>query len=510
MWVPVPPSAEAALAGATVLLNLSGLAHHRRPRRGPPPARAASASRALPRGLPLCRGRARASRTTDLSWDGHDDGLRDRRPARRERALPRRAARARSPTSTSTGSARSGCGRAPSTTTAARTPARTERASARVEFDARRRRAGDIGLRRTVDRFPFVPDDAERARAGLLRGLQHPGLRARAAAARDRRARRSSSASRGGLDSTHALIVAAKAMDRLGPPAQRHPRLHACPASRRARPPRPTPSTLMEALGVTCEEIDIRPAADADARATSATRSPTASRSTTSPSRTSRPGCAPTTSSGSPTSAAASSLGTGDLSELALGWCTYGVGDQMSHYGVNAGVPEDADPAPDPLGRRAAASSTTRSTTTLTAILDHGDQPRAGPGRGRARSRRRTEDIGRPLRAAGLHPLPRAAPRLPAQQDRLPRRGTPGATPRRASGRRASPRPSARHTTSPTIRHWLEVFVKRFFANQFKRSALPNGPKVVAGGSLSPRGDWRMPSRRHRARVARRARRERP
>ncbi|HWO50221.1 MAG TPA: NAD(+) synthase, partial [Ornithinibacter sp.] len=45
-----------------------------------------------------------------------------------------------------------------------------------------------------------------------------------------------------------------------------------------------------------------------------------------------------------------------------------------------------------------------------------------------------------------------------------------------------------------TIRRWMEVFVKRFFANQFKRSAIPNGPKVVAGGSLSPRGDWRMPS----------------
>ena len=46
----------------------------------------------------------------------------------------------------------------------------------------------------------------------------------------------------------------------------------------------------------------------------------------------------------------------------------------------------------------------------------------------------------------------------------------------------------------PAIRHWLEVFCKRFFASQFKRSALPNGPKVSAGGSLSPRGDWRMPS----------------
>ena len=45
-----------------------------------------------------------------------------------------------------------------------------------------------------------------------------------------------------------------------------------------------------------------------------------------------------------------------------------------------------------------------------------------------------------------------------------------------------------------TVRRWLEVFIKRFFANQFKRSALPNGPKVSASGTMSPRGDWRMPS----------------
>jgi NAD+ synthase (glutamine-hydrolysing) len=45
-----------------------------------------------------------------------------------------------------------------------------------------------------------------------------------------------------------------------------------------------------------------------------------------------------------------------------------------------------------------------------------------------------------------------------------------------------------------TIRTWLEVFLKRFFANQYKRSAVPNGPKIVSGGALSPRGDWRMPS----------------
>ena len=57
------------------------------------------------------------------------------------------------------------------------------------------------------------------------------------------------------------------------------------------------------------------------------------------------------------------------------------------------------------------------------------------------------------------------------------------------------PRIGGRPTTCRTIRHWMEVFLRRFFAfSQFKRSAMPNGPKVSAGGSLSPRGDWRAPS----------------
>ena len=122
-----------------------------------------------------------------------DDDLRERRPARRDRALPRRRRAAASPTSTSTGCARSGCGRAPSTTTArtASATARRRRCRDRSQFDRSSRPAGDIGLRRKVDRFPFVPDDPDAAGAGLLRGLQHPGRRAGAAAARDRPARRS-------------------------------------------------------------------------------------------------------------------------------------------------------------------------------------------------------------------------------------------------------------------------------------------------------------------------------
>ena len=187
-------------------------------------------------------------------------------------------------------------------------------------------------------------------------------------------------------------------------------------------------------------------------------------------------------------------LGTGDLSELALGWCTYGVGDQMSHYNVNAGVPKTliqhlirwviaTGQFDEETDRGAATRSSTRRSPRSWSRSSEGERPQS------------TEDIDRPLRAAGLHPLPRAALRLPAVQDRVPGLARLGRRRTRATGRRASPRTAAPPTTWPTIRHWLEVFVQRFFAfSQFKRSAMPNGPKVSAGGSLSPRGDWRAPS----------------
>ena len=186
-------------------------------------------------------------------------------------------------------------------------------------------------------------------------------------------------------------------------------------------------------------------------------------------------------------------LGTGDLSELALGWCTYGVGDQMSHYNVNAGVPKTLIQhlirwviASRPVRRRGRRGAAARSSTpeiTPELVPTEEDEETAGD-RGH----------GRPLRAAGLHALPRAALRLPADQDRLPglaRLARPSAgdwPPGFPESKRPSPTTSRRSGTG------CEVFVQRFFASQFKRSALPNGPKVVAGGSLSPRGDWRAPS----------------
>ncbi len=152
--------------------------------------------------------------------------------------------------------------------------------------------------------------------------------------------------------------------------------------------------------------------------------------------------------------------------------------------------PEDADPAPDSLGCQLGSVRRRRQPHPDRDPRDR-DQPRARARRGAPVDR--VEH--RPLRAARLHALSRPALRLPAVEDRLPRHRTRGATSSAATGRRTSPRASALAYDEAEIRKWLEVFCKRFFGfAQFKRSALPNGPKVSHGGSLSPRGDWRAPS----------------
>jgi NAD+ synthase (glutamine-hydrolysing) len=185
-------------------------------------------------------------------------------------------------------------------------------------------------------------------------------------------------------------------------------------------------------------------------------------------------------------------LGTGDLSEAALGWCTYGVGDHMSHYNVNTGVPKTliqhlirwtigTKKFPDPV------------LETLDAILSTEISPELIPA-GEGGTPQSTEAMIGPyalqdftlyyILRYGFPPSKIAFMALRAWED--PERG---AWPPhfRAEQRKAY--------DLPTIRHWLGVFLRRFFAfSQFKRSAMPNGPKVSAGGSLSPRGDWRAPS----------------
>jgi NAD+ synthase (glutamine-hydrolysing) len=185
-------------------------------------------------------------------------------------------------------------------------------------------------------------------------------------------------------------------------------------------------------------------------------------------------------------------LGTGDLSELALGWCTYGVGDQMSHYAVNTGVPKTLI---QHLIRWVVSEGLFDDDVNgiLTAIVQQEITPELVPTVAGEKPQATEESVGpyalqdftlfHVLRY-GFRPSKIAFLASHAWSD-------PDA------GEWPPNYPHDQHVAydMPTIRQWLEVFVKRFFAfSQFKRSALPNGPKVSAGGSLSPRGDWRAPS----------------
>ena len=186
-------------------------------------------------------------------------------------------------------------------------------------------------------------------------------------------------------------------------------------------------------------------------------------------------------------------LGTGDLSELALGLVHVRRRRPDVALRRQRRRPEDADPAPDPLGDRQRA---VRRRHQRGARRDPraGDHPRADPDRRRVRSRRRPRTPSGPTRCrTSRSSTCSAAATGRARSRSWP--GTPGTTPAAGEWPPGLPaRSAARPTTWPTIRHWLEVFCRRFFASQFKRSALPNGPKVSAGGTMSPRGDWRMPS----------------
>ncbi len=486
MFVPVPPSAEAALAGATVLANLSGSpitvgrADDRRLL-----VRSASA-RCLSAYLYAAAGHGES--TTDLSWDGQTmvyecgellaeserfpDGPRrsvadvdlDRIRAERLRQGTfddnRRSLEAR----------------------LTKTPV-PDGAFRTVEFQLSPP-SGDIGLRRKVDRFPFVPDDAERLALDCYEAynIQVSGLEQRLHAIGHPKIVIGVS---GGLDSTHALIVAAKAMDRLGRPRED---IHAftLPGFATGESTKSFATRLAASLGVTFEEIDITPAAR---QLLADLGHPYASgeevydvtfENVQAGLRTDylfrianhRRGIV---------------LGTGDLSELALGWCTYGVGDQMSHYAVNTGVPKTLV---QHLIRWVIDSGQFDAGTNevLREVLGQKITPELIPGGDQS-----TEDSVGPyaLQDFTLYQVIRHGHRprriaflaMHAWSDADAGEWPPG-----------FPEEGRQSYDLGTIRKWLEVFVERFFASQFKRSALPNGPKVAAGGTLSPRGDWRMPS----------------
>jgi NAD+ synthase (glutamine-hydrolysing) len=480
-WVPIPPSSAAALAGATVLLNISGSP--------------ITVGKADTRRL-LCQSqsaRCLAAYVYTAAGAGESTtevpGTARPRSSRTARCWPRRSASLRTRrwrwrTWTSTCCARSACGWGPSTTTAAPRPP--------PELPPRRLPAGPAGrrhrLRAPRRALPLRARQPRAPRAGLLRGVQHPGRRAGAAADRrahpplgDRRFRRPRFDPRADRR--------AKAMDLLGRP-RTDIVAYTMPGFATSEGTKGNAHRLMRALGVAAEELDIRPAARqmlSDLRHPFARGEPVYDvtfENVQAGLRTDYLFRAANLHDGIV-------LGTGDLSELALGWCTYGVGDQMSHYNVNAGVPKTLI---QHLIRWVVSSRQFDDGGGGDAGSDprHGDLARTGPGR-RGRRLQSTEAKIGPygLQDFNLFYTLRTAsarPRSPSW------RCTPGAT---RPGRLAAGLPGRaarrlRAARDPPLAGGLPAALLRLQPVQALGHA--ERPKVAAGGSLSPRGDWRAPS----------------
>jgi NAD+ synthase (glutamine-hydrolysing) len=489
VWVPVPPSTWAALAGATVLVNLSASnalvskADYRRQ------LCASQSARCLAAYLYAAAGPGES--TTDLAWDGHalayENGERLAESARfsGEHLLTadvdlERLAQDRLRMTTFTDAAHDH-----------RARLRTLR---RVPFEAGIPSA-PVPLRREIPRFPYVPADPARRneRCAEVYEIQVQGLATRLAATGIDKVVIGVS---GGLDSTQALLVAVRAMGRLGHPAG-NVLGYTMPGFATSARSLGNAHRLMAALVITAHEIDIRPsarqmladlghpAADGHARYDVTYENVQAGERTSHLFRLAN-------------QHRALVVGTGDLSELALGWCTYGVGDQMSHYNVNASVPKTLVQY---LIRSTAdtAGLGPEAETVLADILATEISPELvpttdGAGGGRDQPAQRSEDVVGPYELQDLHLyyLLRFGYR-PSRVAYLAHRAwgdrTRGVWPDLVPGEQR------REYDLATIKHWLAVFLYRFVeTSQFKRSALPNGPKVGSGGSLSPRGDWRAPS----------------
>ncbi len=488
MFVPIPPSAQAALAGATVLANLSGspITIGRAEDRALL-ARSASA-RCLAAYVYAAAGEGESS--TDLAWDGQtmiwENGAclasSERFPAGMRRSVADvdlellRSERLRMGTFDD------------------------NRVHHGITADGYRRvdflldpPTGDIGLRRRVERFPFVPSDPTRLQRDCYEAynIQVAGLEQRVRALGTPNLVIGVS---GGLDSTHALIVAAKAMDRLGRPRS-DILAFTMPGFATGDRTKNNAMRLGETLGVTFSEIDIRstaqlmlsemdhPFARGEKVYDVTFENVQAGLRTDYLFRLAN-------------QRGAIVLGTGDLSEIALGWSTYGVGDQMSHYNVNSGVPKTLI---QHLIRWVISSNQFASradhpiNVALQSVLETEITPELVPAAEGDEIQSSEAEVGpfalqdfslfHVLRY-GFRPSKVAFLAWHAWRDASSGEWPPGFPPEK--------RPSY---TLGEIRHWLRVFAQRFYSfAQFKRSAMPNGPKVSHGGSLSPRGDWRAPS----------------
>ena len=484
LWVPSPPSSRAVLAGATVVGNLSasnitvGKAEMRRL------LCQAQSARGLCAYLYAAAGEGES--TTDVAWDGQVSIF--------EAGAPM-AETARFPSGPQTATADIDLDLLRQERARMGTFHQNGRATGDGQPEFRRigfvvaPPAGDIGFRRPIERFPFVPSDPARLNQDCFEAynIQVSGLEQRLRATGMQRIVIGVS---GGLDSTQALIVAARAMDRLGLP--RTSILgYTMPGFGTSDGTRSNAMALMQALGVSHAVLDIRPSARLMLEQMDhpfARGEPiydVTFENVQAGLRTDYLFRLANQHDGLV-------LGTGDLSELALGWCTYGVGDQMSHYNVNAGVPKTLI---QHLIRWSIATAQFEAPAldVLGLILNTEISPELVPAGEDAVLQSTELKIGPyalqdfnlfyTLRY-GFRPSKIAFLALQAWGDAG-----------RGSWPAGFPEDRRRDYALDEIRHWLELFLRRYFGfSQFKRSAMPNGPKLSSGGALSPRGDWRAPS----------------
>ncbi|MBX3027273.1 NAD(+) synthase [bacterium] len=466
LWVPVPPSTLAALAGATVLANLSasnitvGKWEYRQ--------ELVRNSSARNLAVQMYSAAGFGESTSDLAWDGH--GM----VAERGRLIAETHRFMLGGTHVEVDVDLQALLQDRMRQTSFGANARDHGRAVRIvdcgpAADARPRATWERFERR-VDARPFVPADAAerdvRCREVFL--IQASAL-ARRLHALPPAARRIVIGVSGGQDSTHALLVAAHALDLLHLERGRLLAITMPGFGTTART-RGNAERLARALHASFQEIPITGIGEAVYAAIGhpPEREDLTFENVQAWLRTLLLFATASQQRGI-------NLGTGDLSEIALGWCTYG-GDHLSHYGVNAGVPKSLISyliawAADVIFAGDAAVQAVLRDVLATPISPELLRPRDGE------IVQVSEDVVGPyeLHDFFLYHVLRF-----------------GAGPRRLA-RLALHAFDGRYDLA-TIRRWLLVFVQRFFANQFKREALPDGPKVGSGGSLSPRGDWRMPS----------------
>ena len=484
VWVPIPPSSFAAMAGATVIGNLSasnitiGKSEYRHQLAANQSARCVAAYLYAAAGF--------GESTTDLAWDGH--------------AMIYENGNLLSESKRFSTSAQIICGdidldrlaqdRMRLTTFGQNaTDHKNQLAGFRsVEFEVDCP-TGRLLPDREIPRFPYIPADHGKRdqRCYEAYNIQVQGLAQRL---------KSSGIPNlvigvsGGLDSTHALIVAARTMDLLGRP-RTHVKAYTMPAFGTTNKTYRNAVNLMNALGVEANEVDIKPAClqmlndinhpfahgkkiydiafeNVQAGQRSAHLFRLANMKN------------------------ALVVGTGDLSELALGWSTYGIGDHMSHYSVNASVPKTLIQY---LIRWVAQTHqfSVAVSDILLAVLATEISPELIPGQVDDQPQQKTEATIGPyelqdfnnfyITRFGYLPAKVAFLAYCAWKDK-----TQGSWPDVPPEKQVS-------YSLKEIKKWLHVYINRFFKmSQYKRSCVPNSPKVGSGGSLSPRGDWRAPS----------------